>query len=81
MFLYEELINWPVMLLSASQNYANVNSGNSVSTHSAHFYLGSSSGDGTCDQVLTEFELNSKPLSCSYARVLGGSEYIYILFN
>lgn len=31
-----------------------------ISEPSAHFYLGSSSGDGTSDQFFTELEINSR---------------------
>ncbi|VUZ56991.1 unnamed protein product [Hymenolepis diminuta] len=42
--------------------------------HSAHFYLGSSSGDGTCDQLLTEFEINSKPDAFTPTHFSGAEE-------
>ncbi|VDM33195.1 unnamed protein product [Hydatigera taeniaeformis] len=40
----------------------------SPSAHSAHFYLGSSSGGGACDHLLTELEINSKMNGSSQAQ-------------
>ncbi|VDD80050.1 unnamed protein product [Mesocestoides corti] len=52
--------------------YANIPSNSTTAAQPPHFYLGSSSGDGTCDQFFTEFELNSKANGYTEAHFSGG---------
>ncbi|VDN96044.1 unnamed protein product [Rodentolepis nana] len=61
------------MLRKSSEGFALTSSS---SNHSAHFYIGSSSAEGTCDQFLTELEINSKPVAYSPAQFPGREDDI-----